>query len=100
MKKRKGAGGAAWKDPDQAPELTEEWFAKAKPHLAGKPVAWDEWKHAADKVGRPRVENPKKQVSLRIDADVIEQFRATGPGWQTRINAALRRAIRSRRKQA
>jgi uncharacterized protein (DUF4415 family) len=40
--------------------------------------------------GRPRG-STKEQVSLRIDRDVLERFRATGPGWQTRINEALRR---------
>ncbi|WP_375383426.1 BrnA antitoxin family protein [uncultured Sphingomonas sp.] len=34
----------------------------------------------------------KSQVTLRIDADVLAKFRATGDGWQTRINAALRAA--------
>lgn len=42
--------------------------------------------------GRPSVENPKKQVTLRLDGDVIETFRASGPGWQSRMNAALRKA--------
>jgi uncharacterized protein (DUF4415 family) len=31
-------------------------------------------------------------VSIRLDKDVVEKFEATGPGWQTRINAALKRA--------
>ena len=35
---------------------------------------------------------PKKQVTLRLDADLIERFRATGKGWQSRINEALRKA--------
>ncbi len=34
----------------------------------------------------------KRLISLRLDAEVIEHFRATGPGWQTRMNDALRRA--------
>lgn len=34
----------------------------------------------------------KKQVTLRLDPDVIDKFRATGPGWQARINAALKAA--------
>jgi uncharacterized protein (DUF4415 family) len=42
--------------------------------------------------GRPRKENPKAQVTLRLDAEVIEHFKAEGPGWQTRINAVLKRA--------
>ena len=44
-------------------------------------------------VGRPLSENPKKQVTLRLDPDVIEGFRAMGKGWQTRINAELRKAL-------
>jgi uncharacterized protein (DUF4415 family) len=42
--------------------------------------------------GRPRKENPKEQVTLRLDAEVVEHFKAEGPGWQTRINAVLKRA--------
>jgi len=43
--------------------------------------------------GRPRKENSKAQVTLRLDAEVLEHFKAGGAGWQTRINAALRRAL-------
>jgi uncharacterized protein (DUF4415 family) len=41
-------------------------------------------------MGRPPKEKPKEQVSVRYDADVLEAFRATGEGWQTRMNDALR----------
>ena len=44
--------------------------------------------------GRPRMANPKQAIKLRLDAAVLAHFRATGPGWQTRINAALRKAAR------
>lgn len=44
------------------------------------------------RAGRPAGSN-KEQVALRIDKDVLAKFRATGPGWQTRINEALRRAV-------
>lgn len=37
--------------------------------------------------------NAKELVSLRLDRDVIERFQADGPGWQERINAALRKLI-------
>jgi uncharacterized protein (DUF4415 family) len=46
--------------------------------------------------GRPPIETPKKLVSLRLDPDVIERFRATGPGWQSRINAVLREYLGKR----
>jgi uncharacterized protein (DUF4415 family) len=42
---------------------------------------------------RPHVRTPKKQITLRLDVDVIEKFRATGDGWQARINETLRKAI-------
>ena len=42
--------------------------------------------------GRPKALNPKLQVTLRLDADVVEAFKAEGRRWQTRINAALRKA--------
>jgi uncharacterized protein (DUF4415 family) len=43
-------------------------------------------------VGRPKLDRPKEALNIRLDADVVEHFRASGPGWQTRINAALRKA--------
>ena len=41
---------------------------------------------------KPSLPNSKEQVSLRIDRDVIEHFQESGPGWQDRINEALRKA--------
>lgn len=45
------------------------------------------------KRGRPKSDNAKRQVTLRIDPAILDHFRATGPGWQSRINAALRTAV-------
>ena len=42
--------------------------------------------------GRPPAEKPKQAISLRVDADVLEHFKATGPGWQGRMNEVLRKA--------
>jgi uncharacterized protein (DUF4415 family) len=41
---------------------------------------------------RPPIPNAKELVSLRIDRDVLEHFQEAGPGWQDRINDALRKA--------
>jgi uncharacterized protein (DUF4415 family) len=41
--------------------------------------------------GRPISPNPKKLITLRLPADVIEKWKATGPGWQTRMAARLSR---------
>jgi uncharacterized protein (DUF4415 family) len=45
---------------------------------------------SAKRPGRPRADAPKKLIALRLDPDIIERFRATDPGWQSRINAELR----------
>lgn len=43
--------------------------------------------------GRPRMQAPKKQVSVRLDQDVLTVLRASGPGWQARMNDTLRKAL-------
>lgn len=43
--------------------------------------------------GRPAVAVKRPTLNMRVDADVLEAFKATGPGWQTRINALLRDAV-------
>lgn len=76
-------------DPD-APEATDEQLKKAQPFDEAFPELADAMrKHAG---GRPRKANPKVPVSIRLDPDVVAKFKATGPGWQSRINEALRRA--------
>lgn len=73
-----------WVDPDEAPELTDEWFDQADKYRGDVLLKRGR--------GRPKVARPKQQITLRLDADIIERFRATGPGWQARINEALRKA--------
>jgi len=43
--------------------------------------------------GRPPVAVKRPTLNMRVDADVLDAFKATGPGWQTRINAVLRNAV-------
>jgi uncharacterized protein (DUF4415 family) len=43
--------------------------------------------------GAPSLPGAKEMVSLRLDRDVLDVFQADGPGWQERINAALRKAV-------
>ncbi|WP_293498045.1 BrnA antitoxin family protein [Phenylobacterium sp.] len=45
------------------------------------------------KRGRPKLENPKRQVTLRLDSDLIDRLRESGPGWQSRINEILKKAV-------
>ncbi len=75
-------------DDEDNPEWTAEDFARARPISEFPELAAA---FAKAKAGRPKGSN-KEQVALRIDKDVLAKFRATGPGWQTRINEALRRA--------
>ncbi len=69
-----------WIDPDDAPELTDQFFERADEYDGHKLV----------KRGRPRAAQTKVPVKLRVDPDVVEVLRATGPGWQTRVNRMLR----------
>lgn len=66
---------------DAKPELDEAWFAEADAYQGRRLV----------RRGRPKAENPKKAVSLRLDPEVIEWFKLQGAGWQTRINEELRK---------
>lgn len=45
------------------------------------------------RVGRPRLETPKVAVTIRYDKAVIDAFKADGPGWQTRMNDVLKKAV-------
>lgn len=77
MDEKKCSTEQDWIDPDDAPDLsTPYWRAKFDQALVSR--------------GRPRIPNPKVSTTLRLDVDVIEHFRKGGPGWQSRINAALR----------
>ena len=66
---------------DENPEWTKRDFAKAKP--ASEVLPPEVIAQFKNKGGRPRIENPKEAVKLRIDADVLAKFRESGPGWQT-----------------
>ena len=77
-------------DPDDAPPLTPKVLARAEHSVGGKMVRRAGGTYA--KAGRPpEGEEPKVQISLRLDSDIIDYFRKDGPGWQTRMNAALRK---------
>ncbi len=77
---------AARLDAD-APPLDERRLVQMRPASAAE--AADLQARARGR-GRPPAAHPKRLVSLRLDQDVIERFRATGPGWQSRINEVLR----------
>ena len=49
------------------------------------------------RVGRPRLDTPKIAVTIRYDKAVIDAFKADGPGWQTRMNDVLKKAVARKR---
>lgn len=62
--------------------------------IAADPDTWElsaaEFKQLRPVRGRPRLAVRKVPINLRVDAEVLRAFRATGGGWQTRMNAVLR----------
>ncbi|ACI93407.1 hypothetical protein OCAR_6294 [Afipia carboxidovorans OM5] len=83
MPKKKKSGTSVWVDPDDAPELDDDFFDRAEIREGDKII----------RRGRPPLGLvAKKSVTLRLDDDVIAAYRETGAGWQSRINADLRKA--------
>jgi uncharacterized protein (DUF4415 family) len=72
--------GNIWQDPDDAPELTHTFFEQADLYDGERLV----------RRGRPRIAQPKVAVSLRLPQDVLARWKASGPGWQTRMIEVLR----------
>ncbi len=80
MTANKRSTGDDWIDEDDAPDLsTPDYQVKLSA--------------TSPRRGRPKAESTKISTTIRLDADVLEAFRATGPGWQSRINEALRQAM-------
>jgi len=76
-------------DPDDVRPLTEEDFANMRPLAEALPDLAESIRRQR---GRPPSDSPKQAIKLRLDAEVIHRFKADGPGWQTRMNNALRKA--------
>ena len=79
---------------DDNPEWTAEDFARARPaaevlpEIMGAVLAAEMLQ--PKKPGRPKAASPKVPTAIRLDADVLDAFKAKGRGWQTLINQALR----------
>lgn len=90
MLAKKPLGSHDLVDPDEAPELTVDMLNKAE--------MFDGDKFVRRGRGRPLADVRKEKINVRLDPDVLERLRASGPGWQTRINDMLREALFSNRK--
>ena len=89
-----------WIDPDDAPEWPDEAWDRAQIAVGGEVIR--EATGTLTKRGRPPIgDRPKQQVTLRLPAEVIEYFKAGGPGWQTRVSEVLEKyTVRGKRRQA
>lgn len=82
----------SWVDPDDGIEWTDEMWDRAEISVGG--VVVREATGTLTKAGRPPLgAEAKKQVTLRLPPRVLEYFRNSGPGWQTRIGAVLERHV-------
>ena len=70
-------------------DATDEQAAQAKPFSEALPELFESIKRGR---GRPVMDKPKQVVSIRLDQDVIRKFKATGKGWQAKINEVLKNA--------
>lgn len=87
--KRKGSARTSPdSDSDSPPEITEAWIAGADLHRGEKLV----------RRGRPKLQHPRKLLSLRLLPEVISRWKATGPGWQTRMAKALEKSVPNGRR--
>ena len=85
--KRKGSVRTS-PQTSEPPEITDQWIAGADLYRGDKLV----------RRGRPKLEHPRKLLSLRLPPEVIARWKATGPGWQTRMAEVLEKsAPKSRR---
>lgn len=74
-----------WVDPDDAPDLSgPEWPIEAFDLYHGDRLI---------RRGRPKLAKPKRLITLRLDQDVVDRLRGSGPGWQSRVNAMLKTAM-------
>ena len=77
-------------DPEIERPRTEEELARFRPFTEVFPDLAESIKRRR---GRPPLESPKKLVTLRLDADVLERLRSSGKGWQGRVNEVLKKTV-------
>ena len=93
MRGKKHATRRFWVDPDDAPEWTKEQFERAEVSVGGKAVRAARGTLTRVR-GRPRKADAKVHIHIRLSPQVLGHFRATGPGWQTRIDEILRNWVK------
>ncbi len=77
-------------DDQENPELTDEDFARGRPF---KEVFPEQYAALMRQGGRPRLASPKVQIGFRLSQDVVDRIRASGDGYNARVEEVLREAI-------
>ena len=78
------------RDAETPPEITDTWISEADLYRGEKLV----------RRGRPKLDEPRQLLSLRLPPKVIARWRSTGPGWQTRMAEALEKSAPKSRRAA
>ena len=99
MRAKRRGSKRVWVDPDDAPEWSKEQFERAEIAVGPTVVSGARGTLARPR-GRPRKADAKVHIHIRLSPQVLGFFRATGPGWQTRIDEVLRNWVLRRRKQS
>lgn len=89
MQKNENNTESSWIDPDDAPKWTRDVFERAE--LRDGNMVVRQATGTLTKRGRPKSHSPKQQLTIRLDQAVLDYYRASGAGWQARINEALRK---------
>lgn len=100
MSGNKKGSGPDWIDPDDAPELDDHFFGNAEVRDGERLVRAATATMA--RRGRPPLEaaSRRKPVSIRLSPLVLDYFRRTGPGWQSRISEILERHVEGGAKRS
>ena len=77
---------------EENPEWTEEMICQARPAAEVVPKIVE-----AQRRGRPVKAEKKRQLTLRLSPEVVDYFKSTGPGWQTRLDEALKEYVEAHR---
>ncbi len=85
MPEKKRASKRVWADPDDAPQWTKDQFDRAEFAVGGKVVRPAQGALTRAR-GRPKKVDAKVHIHIRLWPTVLDHFRASGPGWQTRID--------------
>lgn len=82
-------------DAVDVPPITEEMARRLRPARETHPEIVEAYVRRRG----PQKTPTKERIGLRLDRDVLDAYRATGPGWQSRVNDDLRRAVERRKRR-